>query len=184
MNQPIAPTHLNQAPFYPFQSDHNPLNYDGAYACPVCRYGEISAFSLMDAFGCHFCQHIFTADLKQQCITMVDGSQPLTWYWNGRTWQGKFGAEIELGWGIWVGAVFLVLLPPIFIWLGSHIFPPLPGSRLAWFPDFWTVCAFVGHLTCVLWLWVKAYQFPVRAFFRAWGRYLQQRGFLRTIGAR
>lgn len=181
MNQPIVPTNLNQVPFYPLQSNQNLLTYDRVYPCPVCRYGEISQLALMDAFGCHFCQHIFTADLQQDCITMVDGSQPLTWYWNGRRWQGISQAEIELGWGLWVGAGFLVVLPPILIWLSGHIFPPLPGSRLSWFADFWTVAAFVGHLTFAIWLWIKAYQFPVLAFVKAWGRYWQQRGFLPTI---
>ncbi|WP_354634881.1 hypothetical protein [Planktothricoides raciborskii] len=38
---------------------------DETYPCPVCRYGEISGLTLMNAFGCHFCQHIFTADLSK-----------------------------------------------------------------------------------------------------------------------
>jgi len=97
------PTNFPQRPFYPLQSHQNALNYDRVYPCPVCRYGEISTLSLMDAFGCHFCQHIFTADLKQECITMVDGEQPLTWYWNGRQWQGQLGAEVEIGGGFGAG---------------------------------------------------------------------------------
>lgn len=142
---------------------------DETYPCPVCRYGEISGLTLMNAFGCRFCQHIFTADIPQNCITMVDGEQPLSWYWNGRRWQG-IGAEVEFGWGLWLGAGLLVLLPPAMIWLSSRIFPPLPDSPWAWFPDFWAVSAFFGHLTLVIWLWIKAVEFPVLAFIKAWGR--------------
>ena len=150
----------------------NSLSYQGVYSCPVCRRGEISAMPLMEAFACDFCRHIFTANLEKQVLKMADSSLPLSWYWNGRSWQGAHRAGAQLGWGIWVAALAFVLFPPMLVGIGAYIFPPLPGSRLSWLPAFWTGLTFFSHLACVGWLVVESYQFPVFAFLRVWRRRL------------
>ncbi|HIK09277.1 MAG TPA: hypothetical protein IGS52_03245 [Oscillatoriaceae cyanobacterium M33_DOE_052] len=164
---PILPQphpELNQIPHH--------LHYDGAYPCPICLWGRISGLAMMDAFGCYLCRHIFTANLETQILMMADQERPLSWHWNGKRWQGGHRPDTELGWGIWLAAFALILLPPTLIWLGGRIFPPLPGSPLSWFPDFWAVSAFFGHLTIVIWLVVEYYQFPLLVFFRVWRRRL------------
>lgn len=148
------------------------LSLNNSYRCPVCRYGEISAMPLMDAFSCHFCHHIFSADLSQQLLAIADSEKPLKWYWNGRRWQGAHRSGVKLGWEVWLSAVAFVALPPSFVWLGAHLFPPLPDDPLAWFPDFWTVSTFCGHLIVVTWLIAEYYQFPLFVFLRAWRRQL------------
>jgi len=141
--------------------DCRSLNYEQTYLCPVCRHGQISALALMDAFACSFCRHIFTADLRDQSVRVEDSSQPMTWHWNGLTWQGLHQVDVDLSIVIWVVGGVLVLLPPTLIWLSSHTFPPMAGSEWAWFPMVWVGLAFLLHFTLVLWLLLEHYQVPV-----------------------
>ena len=137
----------------------HPLDYQGTYLCPVCRHGQISAIALMDAFACNFCRHIFTADLNHQSIRVEDSSQPLTWRWNGRTWQTLYQVDADLTAVIWFVGAALVILPPTLVWLSSHTFPPAPGSLWYWFPTVWVSLAFLSHLFFVSWLLAEHYQF-------------------------
>jgi rubredoxin len=152
-----------------------PLDYHDSFPCPVCRYGKISTLSLMDAFACDFCRHIFTANLEQQSLKMIDSSLPLTWYWNGGQWQGTARSGVETGWETWVLATAFVIFPPALVGVSAYLFPPLPGSPLSWLPVFWTGLTFLLHLACVLWLVVEYYQFPLLIFMRTWTQQLLQR---------
>jgi len=136
------------------------LNYEETYLCPVCRHGQISALALMDAFACNFCRHIFTADLLDQSVRVEDSSQPMTWRWNGVTWQGLRQVDMDLSIVIWLVGTVLVVLPPSLIWLSSHTFPPMEGSDWYWFPTVWVSLAFLLHFTLVAWLIVEHYQVP------------------------
>lgn len=142
-------------------ADKHNLNYQDTYPCPVCRHGQISALTLMDAFACSFCRHIFTANLREQSIRVEDSSQPVTWRWNGRTWQAATPVDVNLNLVIWLVGVALVLLPPALIWLSSHTFPPMAGSRWAWFPLIWVGLTFASHFLFVAWLLVEHYQLPI-----------------------
>ncbi|HAC62157.1 MAG TPA: hypothetical protein DCF68_01140 [Cyanothece sp. UBA12306] len=142
---------------------HHSLNYDHAYNCPVCRHGQISVLPLMEAFACNFCRHIFEVNLEKQSITMIDGQLPLTWRWTGRNWQGM-AATNSLGWGYGLGGIAFVILPTTIVGLGAYLFPPLPGSRLSWLPLVWTGLTCAAHLTCVLWLILEYYQFPLALY--------------------
>ncbi|ACK65387.1 conserved hypothetical protein [Rippkaea orientalis PCC 8801] len=148
------------------QDPHYSLSYYQAYTCPVCRHGKISALPLMEAFACSFCRHIFTANLEKQAITMADGQLPLTWYWTGRNWQGMTDQN-RFGLGYGLGAIAFVLLPTAIVGLGAYLFPPLPGSRLSWFPLFWTGLTLLAHLACLLWLILEYYQFPLYLYLQA-----------------
>lgn len=148
------------------------LSYQGVYSCPVCRHGEISEIALMDAFACNFCRHIFTANLEEQLLKMADSALPLTWYWNGKRWQGLPRAGAELDWGAGLAAIAFVLLPPTLVGLAAYYFPSLPNDPFSWFPIFWTGLTFFTHLTCVVWLIIEYYQFPVFAFLRVWQQQL------------
>lgn len=136
------------------------LSYQGSYLCPVCRHGHISALTLMDAFACDFCRHIFTANLTTQSVQVVDSSQPMSWRWNGRSWQPAYRDAPSLTAIVWIISIALVTLPASIIWLSSVLFPPLPGSTWSWFPRLWMGCTFGVHFLMVAWLLVEHYQSP------------------------
>lgn len=141
-------------------SEWRSLNYQETYICPVCRHGQILPLTLMDAFACDFCRHIFTANLRDQTLRVEDSSQPTTWRWTGRTWQAAHQLNLDLTITIWLASIALVVLPPSLIWLSSHTFPPLEGSRWSWFPTVWVSLAFTLHFLFVTWLLVEHYQVP------------------------
>lgn len=151
------------------------LNYQGIYPCPVCHVGEISTLSLMEAMACQFCHHIFTADLKTQRLQMADKVPPLTWYWNGKSWVGAHIKEVQLSWIYAFAGVALIALPSTLVGLGAYLFPPLPGTPLAWLPTAWVGLTFLAHLAIVSWLVVEFYQFPVFAYLRAMRQHFLER---------
>ncbi|MFZ4675399.1 MAG: hypothetical protein ACOYM4_06830, partial [Nodosilinea sp.] len=57
------------------------------YECPVCRHGQIQPMTLMDAYACSFCRHIFAVNLDQQTVHVVDKVQSMGWRWQGWRWQ-------------------------------------------------------------------------------------------------
>ncbi|NET32981.1 MAG: DUF2396 family protein [Cyanothece sp. SIO1E1] len=152
------------------------LNYDGVYLCPVCRHGHIAALTLMDAFACSFCGHIFTANLQEQSLQVVDSSQPMAWRWNGRTWRLAYQDDLNLTFVIWAVGAALAILPPVLVWLSAHTFPPLPGSTGSWLPLVWIGLTFSLHLTLVLWLVAEHYQFPAYVSAKVQLRQLMGRG--------
>jgi rubredoxin len=138
-----------------------PLHYQDTYICPACRHGHIQQLTLMDAFSCNFCRHIFSADLSEQTIHIADSTQPMSWKWTGQRWQATHQKDSKITPLIWgIGSV-LVLLPSFLIWLSCQLFPPLPGSQLAWFPLFWAGMTLLFHLTMVGWLLAEYYQLPL-----------------------
>lgn len=141
-------------------SDWRSLNYQETYICPVCRHGQVAALTLMDAFACDFCRHIFTANLPEQSIHVEDSSQPMTWRWNGLHWQAANQLDMDLTIVVWLVGLALVLLPPALIWLSSHTFPPMRGSTWEWFPTAWISLTFLTHFTFVAWLLAEHYQVP------------------------
>lgn len=136
------------------------LTYDQVYDCPVCRRGDLSELTLMDAFACSYCRHIFGASITEQTIRLADGIQPFQWRWDGRQWRPLQQADLELTLVVWLTGIALITLPPLLIWLPYHTFPPLPGSRWSQFPVLWLVGSFLSHLLVVLWLFLEHYQLP------------------------
>lgn len=154
------------------------LSLDGIYTCPVCRYGKISALTLMDAFACNFCQHIFSAEIEQQSVKMADTSSGLGWYWNGRSWQAS-NNSVKIGWEIQLASAAFVLLPTILMGLAAYIFTPVSGSALSWFPVVWTGLVFLSHFGILVSIFVDYYQFPLGLYLKAlgrnaWGRIIPQ----------
>lgn len=157
----IDPKQLDSHPLSASSLDKHSLNYQDTYLCPICRHGKISAITLMDAFACNFCRHIFTANLTSQTIQVEDSSYPMTWRWTGRNWQSANQIDVDLTIVIWLVGTALVVLPPMLIWLSSHTFPPLPGSAWYWFPTIWMSLAFCLHFVFVAWLLMEHYQLPL-----------------------
>lgn len=139
----------------------NSLSYQGTYICPVCRHGHISALTLMDAFACSFCRHIFTANLQNQSVQVVDSSQPMSWRWSGRNWKSTHQDDPNLTLVVWVVGLVLVILPTSIVWLMAYLFPPLPGSTWSWFPNAWLACTLGVHLLMMTWLLAEHYQLPL-----------------------
>ena len=142
------------------------LSIEEVYTCPVCYHGYISAITLMDAFSCNFCNHIFIPDLVKQSLQMADSSSPLSWRWNGKKWKADH-PQVEWSWLIKLLAVAFVLLPTTLIGLTAYFFSPIPGTPLCWLPIFWTGLTFVSHLTIIVNIIIDYYQFPVRLYLKA-----------------
>jgi hypothetical protein len=144
------------------------LSYDDRYDCPICRHGEIAPITLMDAYACNFCRHIFTANLMEQVLRVEDSATPMAWRWNGRAWRNVRWADgnRDLTTLVWVFCLGLMVLPPTIVWLPMQIFPPLEGSEGAWFPLFWLVMTIVAHGVMGVWLLAEHYQ---------WGFYVISR---------
>ncbi len=139
-----------------------PLTDDHAYGCPLCRYGQLSPLTLMDAFTCNFCRHIFTPNLQNQTLQLADSDRPLTWYWTGKHWQRVGTDQDNPSTGLLIvfsGAI--AILPGSLIGLAYYIFPPDPHSIGATFPLYWTGLTFLGHLILVAWLWIEYTQWPL-----------------------
>ena len=144
------------------------FNINETYPCPVCRSGEVSALPMMeDTFSCQFCQHLFQADFSQQLLKMMDSEIPLSWYWNGKRWSSPQRKGIEIGWEYAIAAVLFLVLPPLIVGTGAYLFPPVPGTPLAWLPTAWTLLTLLTHLGILLWLITEYYQFPVVMYLRA-----------------
>jgi hypothetical protein len=153
-------------------TEKNALNYHDVYPCPVCRHGEISTLPLMEAYACNFCQHIFTANLERQMLKMADSQLALSWYWNGRHWNGLRSEGTEMGALSLLAAVLFVLLPTAIVAISSYLFPPVAGSPLSWLPLFWSILTFAAHLICILWLILEYYQFPLNIYLGALRRHI------------
>lgn len=137
------------------------LSYSGTYICPVCRHGQISNLTLMEAFACNFCRHIFTANLEAQSVQVVDSSQPMSWRWNGRTWRFAYRDYPNVTVLVWFISAVLIILPASIVWISAYLFPPLPGSRWSWFPMAWLGFTFGVHFLMVAWLLAEHYHLPL-----------------------
>jgi len=152
---------LNSAKLSSPSAHRRALGYDDTYVCPVCRHGQLSALTLMDAFACNFCRHIFSANLAEQTIRVEDSTQPMLWRWNGRNWQPATLIDLDVSLLIWFVGVVLVVLPASLIGISSYLFPPLPDSSWLWFPPVWIGLTLGCHLLMVAWVLLEHYQLPL-----------------------
>lgn len=136
------------------------LHFGGTYVCPACRHGQIHQLTLMDAYACDFCRHIFEINLTQQTIQVVDSTQPLLWHWNGSKWKSRHNLDENLTIFLWMVSAFLILVPASIIGLSAYVFPPLPNTQWLWLPFAWAFSTFLAHFLMVSWLMAEHYQFP------------------------
>ncbi|MEB3359525.1 MAG: hypothetical protein VKK04_22560 [Synechococcales bacterium] len=154
-NQPTTPPSPNRC------GQAVPLSPQSVHICPVCRHGHISQITLMDAFACDFCRHIFSVAYTNQTVQVVDSSQPMGWLWTGKSWRPLHRSDTNLTLTIWLIGVALVVLPFALVWMANYLFPPLPGSRWAWVSTVWIISTFCTHFGMVAWLLAEHYQLPL-----------------------
>ncbi|MEO1590863.1 MAG: hypothetical protein AAFU71_06185 [Cyanobacteria bacterium J06632_22] len=151
----------HDSPQLPYaQSGHRPLSLNEHYRCPICASGELSAIVLTDAFACDFCRHIFTTNLLNQSVQVVDTAQPMVWFWTGERWRRPRQGNAQVTVTICVVSMMLSCLPAALIALSSYIFPPLNPATGISFTTLWASLALLLHSGMVLWLIAEHYQWP------------------------
>ena len=149
--------------------------------CPLCLRGAIATMPMMDCLACDFCNHIFileqSADQRQQFLRMADTISLLRWVWKGNRWQNANAEQVYTGRWLGVLGLLLVIVPTLITSLAAYVFAPQPDVPLAWFPKFWAIATFCGHLFVLLAIVRDYTQFPLRAYGRSMWRSL--RGALR-----
>jgi hypothetical protein len=140
-----------------------PLTLDlaASYECPVCRHGQLQAMALMETFACSFCRQILEANLDQQTVHLVAGTQPMGWRWLGQRWQPLHQGRADITLALWLMGGLLMVLPAGMVALGAYMFPPLDATTGLNWTLVWALGTFLTHSTIVGWLVAEYYQFPV-----------------------
>jgi len=147
--------------------------------CPVCKRGAIAEMPMMESFACNFCSHIFTLEndhgSPQITLRMADTISTLRWVWTGKQWQNANAVQVYTSRWLSILGILLVLVPTAIASLAAYLFPPEPDVPLAWFPKFWAIATFVGHLFVLLSITREYTQFPLQAYWRSIKRSLTNR---------
>ena len=120
-------------------------------SCPVCFRGKISEMPMMESLACGFCNHIFvldqSPDQRQQFLRMADTISLLRWVWTGKRWENANAVQVYNSRWLSVLGILLVLIPTAIMSFAVYLFPTQPDVPLAWFPKFWAIATFCGHLS-------------------------------------
>ncbi len=160
-------SHPTPKPMNPSQQIQRVLDYQQSYPCPICRHGEISNLTLMDAFACNFCHHIFTANLTQQTLHTADSPQPMAWRWTGHRWRFAQQGSAEITGLVWCIAMVLVMFPPAIVGLATYMLPATDGTANT-FPMVWTGLTFTVHFVMVSWVLAEYHQLPTYITLKIW----------------
>jgi hypothetical protein len=131
--------------------------------------------AMMDAYGCNACRHLFTANLTEQVLQVADTATPMAWRWSGSRWRSVQSGNQDVNLLVWICSIAIMVVPPTIVWLPAQIFPPLEGSKAAWFPDVFFVAVLVGCVSIGTWLLAEHYQ---------WRPYIANRERLSRLLAR
>jgi len=152
-----------------YSSSRSPISFISA-PCPVCMGGTIAQMPMMESLGCSFCNHIFTLekdlDSKQDTLRMADTISTLRWVWTGKRWENANAVQVYNSRWLSVLGILLVLIPTAIMSAAVYIFPTKPDVPLAWFPKFWAIATFCGHLFVLLSIIRDYTQFPIRAYWQ------------------
>ncbi|NMF56761.1 hypothetical protein [Pseudanabaena yagii] len=150
-------------------SSRSPVSFMSA-PCPICRHGAIAEMPMMDSLGCNFCNHIFVIEKEsnsmRQILRMADTISTLRWVWNGKGWENANEVQVYTSRWLVVVGILLVLVPTAIASLAVYLFPTEPDVPLAWFPKFWAIATFFGHLFVLLSITQDYVQFPFQAYWR------------------
>ena len=143
--------------------------------CPVCMRGAIAEMPMMESLACNFCNHIFTlenqldsqAGSDRKILKMADTISTLRWIWTGKRWENANAVQVYTSCWLSILGILLVLLPTAIASISAYIFQPEPDVPLAWFPKFWAIATFCGHLFVLLSITRDYTQFPIQAYWRS-----------------
>jgi hypothetical protein len=142
------------------QSPGQVLGFDGEYSCPICGHGKLSALLLTEAFACDFCRHIFSANLPEQSVQVVDSPQPLAWRWRAGRWRSLTHQDPSLDVIVWIFFTALTILPAGLVALSAYVFPTVQADGSYSFSWLWAVATFLVHLLMALRFVTEHYQWP------------------------
>ena len=139
--------------------------------CPVCIRGEINPMPMMESVACNFCNHIFvleqSEDQRQQFMKMADTISSLRWVWTGKKWENANAVQVYTSRWLSILGILLVIVPTAIATTAVYLFPTEPDVPLAWFPKFWAIATFCGHLFVLLSITRDYTQFPIQAYWRS-----------------
>lgn len=154
---------------YSYSSLRSPVYFMSA-PCPICRHGAIAEMPMMESLGCNFCNHIFVIEKEpnsmRQVMRMADTVSTLRWVWNGKCWENANEAQLLTSRWLAIAGILLVLVPTLITSLAANLFPTEPDLPLSWFPKFWAITTFFGHLFVVLSIAQDYIQFPFPVYWR------------------
>jgi hypothetical protein len=141
--------------------------------------GAITPMPMMESVACDFCNHIFVLeqsdDQRQQFMKMADTISTLRWVWTGRRWENANAVQVYTSRWLSILGILLVIVPTAIATAAVYLFPTEPDVPLAWFPKFWAISTFCGHLFVLLSITRDYTQFPIQAYWRSILRSLSQR---------
>lgn len=147
--------------------------------CPVCMRGAIVEMPMMESLGCNFCNHIFVVEKEtnsvRQVLRMADTISTLRWVWNGKRWENANPVQVYTGRWLSILGILLVIIPTAITTFAAYLFSPSPEVPLAWFPKFWAIATFCGHLIVLLSIVLDYTKFPIAAYWKNFIRIIQNR---------
>ena len=102
----------------------------------------------------------------RQVMRMADTISTLRWVWNGKCWENANEVQVYTGRWLLILGILLVLVPTAIVSLAVYLFPTEPDVPLAWFPKFWAIATFCGHLFVLLSITLDYTKFPIAAYWR------------------
>ena len=126
---------------------------------------------MMESVACNFCNHIFvleqSEDQRQQFMKMADTISSLRWVWTGKKWENANAVQVYTSRWLSILGILLVIVPTAIATTAVYLFPTEPDVPLAWFPKFWAIATFCGHLFVLLSIIRDYTQFPIQAYWRS-----------------
>ena len=102
----------------------------------------------------------------RQVLRMADTISTLRWVWTGKRWENANAVQVYTSRWLSVLGILLVIVPTAIMTLAVYLFPVEPDVPLAWFPKFWAIATFCGHLVVLLAITRDYTQFPIQAYWR------------------
>ena len=69
--------------------NHQVLDLEQSYPCPICRQGTLEPITLTEAWGCDRCRQIFERGADTHTIGKLSTPyhRQRRWHWNGKQWM-------------------------------------------------------------------------------------------------
>lgn len=126
-------------------------NRPASEICPICGCGRLAPMTLMDAYSCTLCLHMFSWTDHEKCLEVLDASMPKSWSWNGHQWQRKkvVFQSMTAAKAMFIG--FTICLPVVMIVVAGYVFWHLPNSPFTHLIMLWAAMSLIVHGGLVAW---------------------------------